>query len=48
VVDVQREVQQTFKERVITEGSWDEKGGADNIWVKLASCIRKVARELLE
>jgi hypothetical protein len=36
---------QTFKERVINEGSSKEEGDADNMWMKMATCIRKVALE---
>jgi hypothetical protein len=32
---------------MITEGSWDEDGSVDNMWMKMATCIQKVARELL-
>ena len=39
------EVAQTFKERVIKEGPWEEGGDADNMWMKMATCIRKVASE---
>jgi phage terminase small subunit len=37
------EVAQAFKERVIKEGPWEEEGDADNMWMKMATCIRKVA-----
>uniref|UniRef100_A0A453RX25 Uncharacterized protein n=1 Tax=Aegilops tauschii subsp. strangulata TaxID=200361 RepID=A0A453RX25_AEGTS len=33
---------QTFKERVIKEGPWEERGDA-NMWMKMAFCVRKVA-----
>ena len=39
------EVAQAFKERVIKEGPWEEGGDADNVWMKMATCIRKVASE---
>jgi hypothetical protein len=39
------EVAQAFKERVIKEGPWEEEGDADNIWMKMVTCIRKVALE---
>jgi hypothetical protein len=41
------EMQPTFKERMITEGAWDKEEGADSMWVKIATCIWKVAREIL-
>jgi hypothetical protein len=37
-----------FKERMIAKGHWDGEGGADSMWVKMATCIRKVAGEVLE
>jgi hypothetical protein len=37
------EVGQAFKERVIKEGPWEEEGDADNLWMKMATCIRKMA-----
>ena len=39
------EVAQVFKERVFKEGPWEEGGDADNVWMKMATCIRKVASE---
>lgn len=39
--------QQTFKERTITEGPWNEEGDAESMWVKMATHILKVAREVL-
>jgi hypothetical protein len=39
------EVAQAFKGRVITEGPWEEEGDADNMWMKMVTCIRKVASE---
>jgi hypothetical protein len=42
VVEAQR-VAQAFKERVIKEGPWEEEGDADNMWMKMATCICKVA-----
>jgi hypothetical protein len=39
------EVTQAFKERVIKEGPWEEGGDADNMWMKMATCICKVASE---
>ncbi|EMS49145.1 Cysteine-rich receptor-like protein kinase 26 [Triticum urartu] len=37
------EVAQAFKERVIKDGPWEERGDADNVWMKMATCIREVA-----
>jgi hypothetical protein len=39
------EVAQTFKERIIKEGPWEEGGDTDNMWMKMATCIRKLASE---
>jgi hypothetical protein len=41
------EAHQTFRERMIMEGTWGEEGDADSMWVKMSTCIRKVAREVL-
>ena len=27
----------------MSEGPWEEGGDADNVWMKMATCIRKVA-----
>jgi hypothetical protein len=34
-----------FKERVLKEGTWHEVGDANSIWMKMSTCIRKVASE---
>jgi hypothetical protein len=34
-----------FKERVLKEGPWHERGDANNMWIKMSTCIRKVASE---
>ncbi|XP_071678534.1 uncharacterized protein [Lolium perenne] len=39
------EVAQTFKEKVIKEGPWEEGGHAGNMWMKMATYIHKVALE---
>jgi hypothetical protein len=44
---LKEEAQQSFKERMMTEGPWDQEGGADSMWLKMATCIPKVAREVL-
>jgi hypothetical protein len=36
-----------LRKRMITEGSWDEDGSVDNMWMKMVTCIQKVAREVL-
>jgi hypothetical protein len=41
------EAQNTFKERMIVEGPWNGDGDAESMWVKMATNIRKVAREVL-
>ena len=35
-----------FRERVFVEGAWSEEEDANNMWVKMATCIRKVASEV--
>jgi hypothetical protein len=35
-----------FKNRVITEGSWNEGENADNMWKKMATHIRKMTIEV--
>ena len=35
-----------FKEKVIEEGPWNDEGDV-NMWEKMATCIRKVASEVL-
>jgi len=44
---IKGEVSEDFKRRVITEGSWEEGEDANNTWRKMATCIRKVATEVL-
>ena len=39
------EVAQAFKERVIKEGPWEEGGDVENMWMKMVTCIHKVASE---
>jgi hypothetical protein len=34
-----------FKERVLKEGPWHEGGDANSMWMKMSTCIRKVASE---
>jgi hypothetical protein len=34
-----------FKERVLKEGPWHEGGDANSMWMKMSTCIRKVALE---
>ena len=41
------EVAQTFKERMLSEGPWEEGEDADDMWLKMATCVRKVASEVL-
>jgi hypothetical protein len=39
------EAAQTFKERMLDERPWEEED-ADNMWLKMATCVRKVASEV--
>ena len=41
------EAAQTFKERILGEGSWEEEEDADDMWLKMATCVQKVASEAL-
>jgi hypothetical protein len=41
-----KETSEVFKERVFVEGAWFEEEDANNMWVKMATCIRKVALEV--
>jgi hypothetical protein len=34
-----------FKERVLKEGRWREGGDVNSMWMKMTTCIRKVASE---
>jgi hypothetical protein len=37
---------EVFRERVFVEGAWSEEEDANNMWVKMVTCIRKVASEV--
>ena len=47
MVKIRRGASKVFKERVIEEGPWKDKGDANNMWEKMATCVRKVAAEVL-
>ena len=40
------EAAQTFMERMLGEGLWEEGEDADDMWIKMATCVRKVASEV--
>jgi hypothetical protein len=40
---LKEEATKMFKERVLKEGPWHEGGGANSMWMKMSTCIRKVA-----
>jgi hypothetical protein len=40
---LKQDVTETFKERVLKEGHWHEGGDANSMWMKMTTCIRKVA-----
>jgi hypothetical protein len=42
---LKEEAAKTFKERVFKEGPWHEGGDANSMWMKIATCIRKVTSE---
>jgi hypothetical protein len=35
----------TFKKRVLKEGPWHEGSDANNMWMRMTTCIRKVTSE---
>jgi hypothetical protein len=37
---------QTFKERMLGERPWEEGADVDDMWLKMATCVRKVASEV--
>ena len=39
------EASQAFKDRVLKEGPWEEGGDANNMWMKMATCVRRIASE---
>ena len=41
------EASQMFKERMLVEGPWEEGEDADDMWLKMITCVRKVASECL-
>jgi hypothetical protein len=42
---LKEDVAKTFKDRVLKEGSWHERGDANSMWMEMTTCIRKVASE---
>ena len=40
------EAAQAFKERMLGEGPWEEGEDADDMWLKIVICVRKVASEV--
>jgi hypothetical protein len=42
---LKEEAAKMFKERVLKEGPWHEGGDANSMWMKMSTCIRKVASE---
>ena len=40
------EAAQTFKERMLDEGPWEEGDDANDMWLRMATCVRKVASEV--
>ncbi|KAM1176204.1 hypothetical protein ACFX19_029118 [Malus domestica] len=45
--NLKEEKQVIFKEKVITQCVWDREGETSQMWDSMASCIRKVAKEVL-
>jgi hypothetical protein len=42
---LKEETGKMFKTRVLKEGPWQEGGDANSMWMKMSSCIRKMASE---
>jgi hypothetical protein len=42
---LKEEITKTFKDGVFKEGPWHEGGDANSMWMKMNTCIRKVALE---
>jgi hypothetical protein len=42
---LKKEAVKMFKERALKEGPWHEEGDANNIWMKMSTCIRKMDSE---
>jgi hypothetical protein len=42
---LKKETAKMFKERVLKQGPWYEGGDANSMWMKMSTCIRKVASE---
>ena len=40
------EAAQAFKEKMLGEWPWEEGENADDMWLKMATCVRKVASEV--
>jgi hypothetical protein len=45
---LKEEATKMFKERILKEGPWHEGGDANSMWMKMSTCIRKVASEEFE
>ena len=43
---LRREAAQAFKKRMLGEGLWEEGEDADDMWLKMATCVRKVVSEV--
>jgi hypothetical protein len=37
---------QVFKDRMLGEGPWEEGEDANDIWLKMATCVQKMAAEV--
>jgi hypothetical protein len=42
------EAAQTFKERMLDKGPWEEGEDTDDMWLKMATCVRKVASKVFD
>ncbi|GJN31909.1 hypothetical protein PR202_gb20364 [Eleusine coracana subsp. coracana] len=43
---IRGELAQTFKEKMLGEGPWEEGEGPDDMWLRMATCVQKVASEV--
>jgi hypothetical protein len=42
---LKEEAAKMFKQRVFKEGPWHKGGDVNSMWMKMSTCIRKVASE---
>ena len=47
MVEITRGGIKVVKEKVIEEDPWKDEGDVNSMWKKMATCVRKVASEVL-